>query len=108
MCVGNRSMSPPSYSTAVLLYISTLSACTVNRWMQKWAKRRNLSKRRRSNSKNKSVEERLPKIQCFRWGFRKLFKEPVRRKGHVLSETEPMGATAAAELRLAKYGQFQL
>ena len=78
------------------------------RWMQRCANGQKLSKRRRSNSKNKSVEERLPKIQRFHRGFRKLLKEPVRRKGHVLPETEPMGAAAAGELRLAKYGQFQL
>ncbi|CAN0416842.1 unnamed protein product, partial [Laminaria digitata] len=35
------------------------------RWARKWAAKRNISKRRRSNSKNQSVKERLPKIGRF-------------------------------------------
>ena len=40
------------------------------RWARKWAKTHNLSTRRKSNNKNKSVQERLPKIQRWHKGFR--------------------------------------
>lgn len=84
------------------------------RWMRKWAKGHMLSKRRRSNSKNKSVEERLPAIQRLHGKFRKQLKQPVRRRGQVYPEGSPVGTAAAAatgpagEPRLEKYGQFQL
>ena len=81
------------------------------RWMRKWAKAHLLSKRRRSNSKNKSVEERLPAIQRFRSKFRKLLIQPVRRRGAVFPEDRPLEMAAprpAGETRLEKYGQFLL
>eukprot|EP00903_Cladosiphon_okamuranus_P011389 g10732.t1 len=75
------------------------------RWMQKWAKRHSVVQRRRTNLKAKSVEERLPEIKQFHRGFRKLLKEPVRRKGAIF----PVGAAlSTGETRLEKYGQFQL
>ena len=58
------------------------------RWAQRWANRHNLSKRRRSNFKNKYVEGRLPQIRRFLRRFRKLMQEPARRKGHVVSDAE--------------------
>ena len=80
--------------------------CPSFRWMQKWAKAHLLSKRRRSNSKNKSVEERLPAIQRFHRKFRKLLKQPVRRRGAVFTEDRPLEmavARPAEETRLEKY-----
>ena len=58
------------------------------RWAQRWANRHNLSKRRRSNLKKKSVEERLPQIGRSLRRFRKLIQEPSRRKGHMVSDAE--------------------
>ena len=81
------------------------------RWMRKWAKDHLLSKRRRSNSKNKPVEERLPAIQRFHRKFRKLLKQPVRPRGAVFPEDRPLEMAAArpvGETRLENYGQFQL
>ena len=81
------------------------------RWMRKWAKAHLLSKRRRSNSKNKSVEERLPAIQRFHRKFRKLLKQPVSRRGAVFPEDRPLeiaAARPAGETRQEKYGQLQL
>ena len=81
------------------------------RWMRKWGKTHLLSKRRRSNSKNESVEERLPAIQRFHRKFRKLLKQPVRRRGGIFPEDRPLeraAARPAGETRPEKYGQFQL
>ena len=76
------------------------------RWAQRWANRHNLSKRRRSNLKNKSVEERLPQIRRFLRRFRKLMQEPARRKRHVVSDAE--AGVRAVQPRDPKYGRFQL
>lgn len=46
------------------------------RWVFKWANEHNISKRRRSNSKNQSIEERLPKIQRFHKSLHKLVQDP--------------------------------
>ncbi|CAB1114535.1 unnamed protein product [Ectocarpus sp. CCAP 1310/34] len=78
------------------------------RWARKWAKRHKLSKRRRSNLKNKSVEERLPKIQRFHRRFRKLLQEPVRYRAPEASDVSAMSTVAEGESRDPKYGQFQL
>ncbi|CAB1107407.1 unnamed protein product [Ectocarpus sp. CCAP 1310/34] len=54
------------------------------RFAQKWATRHSLSKRWRSNSKNKSVAERLPKIRKWHREFRKLLlasHSPAWRSG---------------------------
>lgn len=78
------------------------------RWARKWAKRHNLSKRRRTNLKNKSVEERLPKIQRFHRLFRKLLQEPVRYRAPDESDVSAVTTVAERESRVPKYGQFQL
>ncbi|CAB1117836.1 unnamed protein product [Ectocarpus sp. CCAP 1310/34] len=78
------------------------------RWARKWAKRHNLSKRRRTNLKNKSVEERLPKIQCFHRLFRKLLQQPVRYRAPDESDVSAITTVAERESRVPKYGQFQL
>lgn len=54
------------------------------RFTQKWAKRHNLSKRRKSNSKNKSVEERLPKIKVWHKRYRQLLQEPRKVGGQIV------------------------
>ena len=46
------------------------------RWCRKLAKRHHLSKRRRSNMKNKSVEERLPQMMRFYRRLRRLLQQP--------------------------------
>ena len=76
------------------------------RWAQRWANRHNLSKRRRSNLKNKSVEERLLQIRRFLRRFRKLIQEPARRKRHVVSDAE--AGVRAVQPRDPMYGRFQL
>ena len=76
------------------------------RWAQRWANRHNLSKRRRSDLENKSVEERLPQIRRFLRRFRKPMQEPARRKGHVVSDAE--AGVWAVQPRDPKYGRFQL
>ena len=76
------------------------------RWAQRWANRHNLSKRRRSNLKNKSVEERLRQIQRFLRRFRKLMQQPARGKGHAVSNAE--AGVRAVQTRDPKYGRFQL
>ena len=76
------------------------------RWAQRRANRHNLSKRRRSNLKNKSVEERLLQIRRFLRRFRKLIQEPARRKGHVVSDAE--AGVRAVQPRDRMYGRFQL
>ena len=78
------------------------------RWMRKWAKRHNLSKRRRTNLKNKSVEERLPKIQRFHRKFRGMLKQPVRYRAPDSSDVLALSTVVEEETRLPKYGQFQL
>ncbi|CAB1114840.1 unnamed protein product [Ectocarpus sp. CCAP 1310/34] len=78
------------------------------RWARKWAKRHKLSKRRRSNLKDKSVEERLPKIQRFHRRFRELLQEPVRYRAPEASDVSAMSTVAEGESRDPKYGQFQL
>ena len=64
-----------------------------------------------SNFKNKSAEERSPAIQRFHGKFRKLLKQPVRRRGAVFPEDRPLeiaAARPAGETKLEKYGQLQL
>ncbi|CAB1119997.1 unnamed protein product [Ectocarpus sp. CCAP 1310/34] len=53
------------------------------RWAREWAKRHNLSKRRRTNLKNKFVEDRLPNVSA-------------------------ITTVAERESNVPKYGQFQL
>ena len=50
------------------------------RWCRKFAKRHHLSKRRRSNMKNKSVEERLPQMMSFHRRLRRLLQQPPVRR----------------------------
>ena len=76
------------------------------RWVQRWANRRKLSMRRRSNLKNKSIEERLPQIRRFLRRFRKLIQEPARREGNVL--TDVGAGVPAVQPRDPNYGRFQL
>ncbi|CAB1105285.1 unnamed protein product [Ectocarpus sp. CCAP 1310/34] len=78
------------------------------RWARKWAKRHNLSKRRRTNLKNKTVEERLPKIQRFHRLFRKLLQEPVRYRAPDELDLSAITTFAERESRVPKYGQFLL
>ncbi|CAB1104161.1 unnamed protein product [Ectocarpus sp. CCAP 1310/34] len=78
------------------------------RWARKWAKRHNLSKRRRTNLKNKFVEERLPKIQRFHRLFRMLLQEPVRYRAPDESDVSAITTVAERESRVPKNGQFQL
>ena len=47
------------------------------RFVGKWAKKWRVATRRRSNSKNQSIEERLPKIQRFHKSLRGLMKNPA-------------------------------
>ena len=47
------------------------------RFMGKWAKKWSVATRRRSNSKNQSIEERLPKIQRFHKSLRSLMQNPA-------------------------------
>ena len=56
------------------------------RFMGKWAKKWRVATRRRSNSKNQSIEERLPKIQRFHKSLRSLMQNPA---------PEPRGSTRA-------------
>ena len=46
------------------------------RWCRNFAKHNHLSKRRRSNMKNKSVEERLPQMMRFHRRLRRLLQQP--------------------------------
>ncbi|CAB1108959.1 unnamed protein product [Ectocarpus sp. CCAP 1310/34] len=78
------------------------------RWARKWAKRHNLSNRRRTNLKNKSVEERFPKIQRFHRLFRELLQEPVRYRAPDESDVSAVTTVAERESRVPRYGQFQL
>ncbi|CAM9910425.1 unnamed protein product [Pylaiella littoralis] len=55
-----------------------------HRFAQKWAKRHSLSMRRKSNSKNKSLEERLPKIKVWHKRYRELLREPRRCGGQMV------------------------
>lgn len=41
------------------------------RWASKWANENNITKRKRSNSKNQSIEECLPKIRRFQTNLRR-------------------------------------
>ncbi|CAB1103764.1 unnamed protein product [Ectocarpus sp. CCAP 1310/34] len=63
---------------------------------------------RRTNLKNKSVEERLPKIQRSHRLFRKLLQEPVRYRAPDESDASAVTTVAESECRVPKYGQFQL
>ena len=47
------------------------------RYVEKWAKKFRVATRRRSNSKNQSIEERLPKIQRFHKSLRGLMQNPA-------------------------------
>ena len=47
------------------------------RYVEKWAKKFRVATRRRSNSKNQSIEERLPKIQRFHTSLRGLMQNPA-------------------------------
>ena len=47
------------------------------RYVEKWAKKFRVATRRRSNSKNQSFEERLPKIQRFHKSLRGLMQNPA-------------------------------
>ena len=64
------------------------------RWANNWARKHNLSHRRKRNSKNKSVEERLPKIQTFHKRSPQLLNEPRRLAGQVVV-AEPQQEEAA-------------
>ena len=47
------------------------------RYVEKWAKKFRVATRRRRNSKNQSIEERLPKIQRFHKSLRGLMQNPA-------------------------------
>ena len=66
------------------------------RWARKWAKSHNLSTRRKSNSKNKSVQERLPKIQRWHKRFRQLLREPRYQSGKVVEGSASMEPASAS------------
>ncbi|CAM9872033.1 unnamed protein product [Ectocarpus sp. 6 AP-2014] len=87
------------------------------RFAQKWATRHSLSKRRRSNSKNKSVEERLPKIRKWHRECRKLLQQPRVHGGKVIpwerqapvsdgGSVEQPGALIPYEGPYGKWGRF--
>ena len=50
------------------------------RWCRKFAKRHHLSKRRKSNKKNKSVEEHLPQMMRFHRRLRQSLQQPPVRR----------------------------
>ena len=83
------------------LHASSFAASA--RWCRKFAKRHRLSKRRRSNMKNKSVEERLPHMQTFHRRLRRLLKEPPVRR--VPAEG---GSAEVLPIENPVYGRFSL
>eukprot|EP00903_Cladosiphon_okamuranus_P018578 g17101.t1 len=81
------------------------------RFAQKWAKRHNLSKRRKSNSKNKSVEERLPKIKVWHKRYRQLLQQPRKVGGQLVPwpqqpADEESGEISQELLDHRKWGRF--
>ena len=72
------------------------------RYVEKWAKTFRVATKRRSNSKNQSVEERLPKIQRFHKSLRGLMQNPapVPRGSN--------GAGAGGSVGLHRRGQVNL
>ncbi|CAB1098732.1 unnamed protein product [Ectocarpus sp. CCAP 1310/34] len=64
--------------------------------------------RRRTNIKNKSVEERLTKIERFHRLFRKLPQESVRYRAPDESDVSAITTVTERESRVPMYGQFQL
>ena len=65
----------------------------LRRWADKGARKHNLSQRRNSNTKDNSVEERLPKIWMFRNRFRQSLNEPRRLTGQVAVAEPQQGET---------------
>ncbi|CAB1100647.1 unnamed protein product [Ectocarpus sp. CCAP 1310/34] len=63
-----------------------------DRWCRKFAKRHHLSKRRRTNMKNKSVEDRLPQTKSFHRRLRQLLQEPPIRRAAAGGAAENNGA----------------
>ncbi|CAB1120007.1 unnamed protein product [Ectocarpus sp. CCAP 1310/34] len=63
-----------------------------DRWCRKFAKRHHLSKRRRTNMKNKSVEDRLPQMKSFHRRLRQLLQEPPVRRAAAGGAAENNGA----------------
>lgn len=81
------------------------------RFAQKWAKRHNLSKRRKSNSKSQSVVERLPKIKAWHKGYRQLLQQPRKVGGQLVpwpqqAPDEGSGDLTPELLEHRKWGRF--
>ncbi|CAB1116487.1 unnamed protein product [Ectocarpus sp. CCAP 1310/34] len=78
-----------------------------DRWCRKFAKRHHLSKRRRTNMKNKSVEDRLPQMRSFRRRLRQLLQELPVRRAAAGGAAENNGA-AIVPVESPLYGGFSL
>ncbi|CAB1101298.1 unnamed protein product [Ectocarpus sp. CCAP 1310/34] len=78
-----------------------------DRWCRKFAKRHHPSKRRRTNMKNKSVEDRLPQMKSFHRRLRQLLQEPPVRRAAAGGEAENNGA-AIVPVKSPLYGRFSL
>lgn len=78
-----------------------------DRWCRKFAKRHHLSKRRRTNMKNKSVEDRLPKMKSFHRRLRKLLQDPPVRRAAAGGAAENNSA-AIVPVESPLYGRFSL
>lgn len=77
-----------------------------DRWCRKFAKR-HLSKRRRTNMKDNSVEDRLPKVNSFHRRLRKLLQEPPVRRAAAGGAAENNSAEIAP-VESPLYGRFSL
>ncbi|CAB1108329.1 unnamed protein product [Ectocarpus sp. CCAP 1310/34] len=78
-----------------------------DRWCRKFAKRHHLSKRRRTNMKNKSVEDHLPQMKRFHRRLRQLLQEPPVRRAAAGGAAEINGA-AIVPVEPPLYGRFSL
>ena len=76
-------------------------------WCKKFTKRHHLSKRRRSNMSNKSVEERLPQMMSFHRRLRLLLQQPPVRRPAADGAAESDNAEVLP-VQNPVYGRFSL
>ena len=76
-------------------------------WGRKFAKRHHLSKRRRRNMTNKSVEERLPQMMRFHMRLRRLLQQPPVRRPTAEGAAESDNAEVLP-VQNPVYGRFNL
>ena len=77
------------------------------RWCRKFAKRHHLSKWKRSNMKNKSVEERLPQMMRFHRRLRRLLQHPPVRR-HAAEGAAESDNAEVLSVQNPVYGRFSL